>query len=217
MRQAALPFVHEPAYDPDGFVPDASNQAARAWLGADWPAGRLALWGGAGSGKTHLLHVWAATCPAIILSGPGLPPLPELPETGGIALDDADRAPERSLLHFLNSAAEAGRRVLLAARMAPSRWPTCLPDLASRLRAVPAVELTPPGDAMLRTLFASLLAERQLAIAEPVQRWLLLRLPRDPAALRDAASRLDVAALETGRSINHAVAAQIAAEIAAAS
>lgn len=214
MRQAALPFVHEPAYDPGAFVNDASNEEARAWLGAEWPSGRLALWGAAGSGKTHLLNVWAASCSATILFGPQL--AIGLPGSGAIALDDADRSDERALFHLLNSAAEAGSRVLLAARHAPSRWPTRLPDLASRLRALPAVELAPPGDDMLRTLFASLLAQRQLAVAEPLQRWLMLRLPRDPAALREAAARLDAATLETGRSVTQAVVAQIAIEIAEA-
>ena len=212
--QLALPFVHQPAYDPVEFVPDASNAAALTWLAAEWPAGRLAVWGGAGCGKTHLLHVWAASCCAIMVRGPDLAAPPGLPAGFGIALDDADGAPERALLHLLNSAAEDGRRVLLAARTPPSRWPTRLPDLASRLRAVPAVELMPPGDAMLRTLFANLLAQRQLSVAEPLQRWLLLRLPRDPSALREAAARLDAAALAAGRSVNHTMATQVLTAIA---
>ncbi len=208
-RQLALPFTHDPAYHPDDFVGDPSNEQALAWLEADWPAGRLALWGGAGCGKTHLLHRWAAWCGGVILPGPGLTMLPTLPPGGGIAVDDADRAPERALLHLLNDAAEAGRPVLLAARVAPSRWGTALADLASRLRAVPAVEVGPPGDAMLETLFARLLAERQLAVPESVQRWLLVRLPREPAALREVAARLDGAAMAAGRRVGLGLAAEV--------
>ena len=117
------------------------------------------------------------------------------------------------LLHLLNGAAEAGCQVLLAARAAPSRWPTRLPDLASRLRAVTAVDIAPPGDAMLRTLFASLLAGRQLAVPDQVQHWLLLRLPREPGALREVAARLDRTALAAGRRVTHAIAAQVLAEL----
>ena len=207
-RQLPLPFPHHAAYDPAGFLSDESNAAALAWLDAPWPAQRLAVWGCAGCGKTHLLHVWAARSGAALLSGEALDGLVALPTSGGVAVDDADAAPERPLLHLLNAAAEAGLPVLLAAREAPARWPTRLPDLASRLRAVAAVELAAPGDAMLRTLFASLLAARQIAVPAAVQDWLLLRLPRHPRALRDAAARLDVLALATGRRVTQATAAE---------
>ncbi len=207
--QLGLPFVHEAAFDPADFMPDDSNAEALGWLETAWPMGRLALWGDAGCGKTHLLHVWAARTGAVLLDGRGLTGLAPLPASGGLAVDQADAAAEQPLLHLLNAAAELGLPVLLAARTAPARWPTKLPDLASRLRAMPAVELGRPGDAMLRALFATLLAARQLSVPEAVQDWLLLRLPRNPAALRDAARRLDEAALAAGRRVTHAIAGRI--------
>ena len=105
----------------------------------------------------------ARTCaPAPALSG-----LPELP-AAGIAIDDADAvADEDALLHLLNAAGEAGLPVLLAARTPPARWAAHLPDLASRLRAMTAVEIGPPEDTLLRTLLARLLADRQLRVPEP--------------------------------------------------
>ena len=209
--QLPLPFEHAAGYDADGFLPGASNAAALAWLDAAWPGNRLAVWGGAGSGKTHLLHRWAVRAGATLAAGEWLRGLVRLPSSGGLAVDNADRAPEQPLLHLLNAAAEAGLPILLAARSAPAHWPTRLPDLASRLRATTAVELGLPDDAMLRALFASQLAGRQLAVAEPVQEWLLRRLPRDPAALRDAAARLDHAALAAGRRVTHAIAAAVLA------
>ncbi len=208
-RQLALPFVHEPTYDPAAFLPGASNAAVLAWLDAPWPGERLALWGEPGCGKTHLLHVWAARSGAALLSGPALTGLVALPPSGGLAVDRADAAPEQPLLHLMNAAAEAGLPVLLAARNPPARWQTRLPDLASRLRAVTSVEVAMPDDAMLRVLFASLLAARQLTVPEPVQDWLRLRLPREPASLRQAAALLDQAALAAGRRVTQAMAAQV--------
>ena len=208
-RQLALPFAHEPAYVPDEFLRDASNEAAMAWLEAAWPTLRLAIWGGPGCGKTHLLHVWAEGCGGTILPGAALTELPNLPDGDGIAVDDADAAPERALLHLLNSAAEDNCCVLLAARSAPARWMTRLPDLASRLRATPAVEISPPGDALLSELFGSLLAERQLFVPYAVQNWMLVRLPREPAVLREAAARLDDAAMAAGRRVTQALAADV--------
>lgn len=208
-RQLALPFTHVHTYDPADFLPDAANAEARAWLDAPWPGLRLALWGGAGAGKSHLLHLWAARHGATLLPGAALRGLPILPARGGVAVDDADHAPEEPLLHLLNAAAEAGLPVLLAAREPPARWNTALPDLASRLRATAATALLPPGDAMLRTLFARLLAARQLAVPEPVQDWLLLRLPREPGTLREAAARLDRASLAAGGAVTRALAADV--------
>ncbi len=217
-RQLPLPFTHTAAYDPADFLAGPSNAAALAWLDAPWPSRRLAIWGDAGCGKTHLLHVWAAGSGAALLPGQALD-IADAVRTmrtagAGLAVDDADGAPERPLLHLLNAAAEAGRPVLLAARSPPSRWATRLPDLASRLRATATVELAPPGDDMLRALFANLLAARQLAVPETLQRWMLLRLPRHPAALREAARQLDSAALAAGR-VTQAVAAAVVEACAA--
>jgi chromosomal replication initiation ATPase DnaA len=106
--------------------------------------------------------------------------------------------------------------VLLAARTPPARWDAALPDLASRLRAVTAAEIRPPEESLLRALLARLLAERQLAVAEAVQDWLLLRLPRTPAAVREAAARLDHGALVTGGRVTRDIAAAVARAMAEA-
>jgi len=211
-RQLALPFVHAPRLTEAEFLPSPGTEAALAWLAAvQWPGQRLALWGAPGSGKTHLLHIWATRAGAGLVSGaavrfgaaPGNVCAP-----GPLAVDDADLAPETGLLHLLNAAQEACHPVLLAARTPPARWPTALPDLASRLRAIIAVPLGAADDAFLRTLLARLLSDRQLQVAASVQDWLLAVLPRDPAALREAAARLDRAGLAAGRGITRALAAR---------
>jgi chromosomal replication initiation ATPase DnaA len=209
-RQLALPFTYAPQFGAADFLAGPSNEEALAWLvrTAGWPQGRLALWGPEGSGKTHLLHVWAARDGAQVLAGPSLQ---FTPPQGMLAIDDADGAPELALLHTLNAAAEAGFPVLLSGREPPARWRTALPDLASRLRAVTAVEIRKPDDDLLRALLARLLAQRQLAVPEPVQDWLRLRLPRTAAAMREAAARLDRAALAHGGKVNRPLAAEVLA------
>ena len=190
--QLRLPFVRTPHFTDAGFLRAVSNQSALAWLARrdDWPDGRLVLWGPASCGKTHLLQVWAAQNGATLA-------LPTGPPTRPVAIDDADRASERGLFHLLNAAAEAGLPVLLTARRPPARWDVALPDLASRLRAATAVEICPAEDSLLRNLLASQLAERQLRVDDAVQDWLVARLERTPAAIRDAVDRLDAASLAT--------------------
>ena len=213
-RQLPLPFAHTPHLTAADFLPAPSNAAALAWLDTPerWPQRRLALWGAEGCGKTHLLHVWAARSGAVLLAGPTLPRLPPVPGRP-LAIDDADAAAERPLLHLLNAAAEGGQAVLLAGRAPPARWPVVLPDLASRLRATAAAGIGAAEDSLLRALLARLLAERQVAVAAPVQDWLLTRLPRTPAAVRESAARLDRAALASGRAVTRPVAATVLADL----
>jgi chromosomal replication initiation ATPase DnaA len=217
--QLPLPFASSRRFAAIDFREAASNAAALAWLDrtADWPGRRLLLWGDAGCGKTHLLHIWTMRTGAELSAGPALRGLPGLPAARGIAIDDADSVmDETALLHLLNAAGEAGLPVLLAARSPPARWTIRVPDLASRLRAITAVEIGPPEDALLRALLARLLADRQLRLPEPVRTWLLLRLPRTAAALIDAVARLDAAALAARRDITVSLARDVLGDLLAA-
>jgi chromosomal replication initiation ATPase DnaA len=215
--QLALPIFREPRFTEVDFRLASSNAEAWAWLRRTehWPNHRLALWGEAGRGKTHLLHIWARRTGAKICHGPELSGFPG-PPTAGVALDQADGiVDETALLHLLNAAAEAGVAVLLAARQPPARWPVHLPDLTSRLRAITAVEIAPPEDDLLRFLLARLLADRQLRLPEAVQDWLVRRLPRSAAAVGEAVMRLDAAALDRHRNITARFAAEVLPDIVA--
>jgi chromosomal replication initiation ATPase DnaA len=210
MKQLALPFLNENDFAPEDFCPAPSNAAAREWLARPeaWTNGRLALWGEAGSGKTHLLHIWAKANQARIVEGATLQGL--LRPSGPVAVDDADLAPEpRALLHLLNAAAEEGFPVLMASRLPPARMAYKLADLTSRLRAAQAVEIRPPEDELLEMLLARLCADRQLTLSIPVRNFLLLHLPRTPAFYREAVARLDHAAFDRGARVTRNVAAEI--------
>jgi chromosomal replication initiation ATPase DnaA len=223
LRQLALPFAHRPRFERADFLEADSNTHALAWLGARgdavWPQRRLALWGEAGSGKTHLLHVWAAEHDALLLPGTALRDRDLLRASGrwrAIAVDDADAASdEPALLHLLNAAHEVGLPVLLTARVPPARWGVALPDLGSRLRATHSVAIGRPDAVLLRILLMRLLVERQLAVMPSVIDWLMPRLPRTAGAMREAARRLDETALASGRGVTRALAATVLAEMLA--
>lgn len=196
-RQLPLPIPARQAYDEASFLAGACNEAARTWLGRTelWPDRRLALWGAADCGKTHLLRIWADRTEADVIDGPALTGFPTLASSAGVAVDDAERADEDALLHLLNTARDLGRPVLLAARLPPARWTVALRDLASRLRAITTVEVGTPDDELLRRLLLHWLAERQLVADETLHGRLLLRLPRSPEMLRKAVARVDAEAL----------------------
>jgi chromosomal replication initiation ATPase DnaA len=228
--QLPLPFQHRPSFDARDFMAAESNQEALAWLGiggADsgrldtaWPDRRLALLGPAGCGKSHLLHIWAERTGAALLTGQTLgghtlAELEDFPESGALALDDADTIRDDTLLfHLLNTARDRGLRLLLSGRTAPSRWPVRLPDLSSRLRAITAVEIGPPDDDLLAALLRRLIADRQLIVTQAAQDWMLLRLPRSAASLREAVARLDRESLAFAAPITRTLAARALKEIA---
>jgi len=212
--QLVLSIFREPRFASAEFCAASSNAEARAWLRrtAAWPDGRLALWGEAGCGKSHLLHLWAERTGAALYLGAQLTGVPGLPASS-VAVDDADVAADQALLHLLNTALEAGQPVLLAARLPPARWPVRLPDLASRLRAIAAVEIGRPEDTLIHALLVRLLADRQLRPPPAVLEWLVRRLPRSAAAVRQAVERLDTMSLDAHRSITVPFAAQALADL----
>jgi chromosomal replication initiation ATPase DnaA len=214
-RQFILPFSHPPQFAEADFVASPGNLDARAWLDRpeSWPQSRLILSGPEGSGKTHLLHIWAARHGAEIRSGAGVRGLPASPQTA-LAIDDADETPdEAALFHLINLAAEAGVMLLLTSRASPAQWAVRLPDLASRLRASAHVAIGAPDDELLRNLLLRLASDRQLVIPPAVADFLLLHLPRTQAALREAVARLDRAAMAQGGRPSRAIAAGIIADM----
>jgi len=200
-RQLPLMIPGRPTYDEASFLADASNEAARTWLDRTeiWPDRRLALWGESGRGKTHLLRIWAVRHGAEVLEGRALAGFPGIASPAGAAVDDADQADEAALLHLLNTARDLARPVLLAARMPPARWDVALRDLASRLRAITAVEVEGPADDLLRRLLLRWLTERGLVADASLHDRLLLRLPRSPEQVLRAVERLDHAATASRR------------------
>lgn len=208
-QQGLLPFPASPnPAEAADFIPDESNRQALTWLEAGWPTTGLVLWGPQGCGKTHLLRMWARRTGARFFGAGQLRDLDDLPGSGGLVLDDADRFGDEVLLfHVFNTARDRGLPLLMAARLPPSRWPVALPDLSSRLRTCTAVEIGVPTDALLRMLLDRFLSDRQVRVAAPVREWLLRHLPREAGAVERAVDQLNAASLREGKPITRAFAA----------
>jgi chromosomal replication initiation ATPase DnaA len=214
-RQLALALAHAESFAREDFLAGPSNEAALALIGRwpDWPDRTVALVGPEGSGKSHLAAMWAAEAGARLLSARALERanLPDALATGALVIEDADERciDPRQLFHLLNLAREEQAYVLITARTAPAGWTVAIPDLASRLRALPVIMLAPPDDVLLRAILIKLFADRQLAVDESLVGYLASRIERSFAAARAAVTRLDREALRQQRPVTRALAVEL--------
>ena len=214
-RQLVLALDHAVSFAREDFLAGPSNAAALTLIDRwpDWPARVMALVGPQGSGKSHLAAIWAEATGARVLAGKLLSEtdLPAAFATGALVVEDLEPAglDERALFHLLNLAREQEAYVLLTARAAPAGFAVSIRDLASRLRAVPAVALAPPDDVLLRLLIVKLAADRQLAVDEALVNYLVNRIERSFVAAHAAVVRLDEEAMRQNRPVTRALAAEL--------
>ena len=213
-RQLALALPHAESFARDDFLVGSSNDAALATIERwpDWADRALALTGPEGAGKSHLAAIWAEKAGARRVSARvlGETDLIGSLATGALVLEDTSAdLDQRALFHLLNLAREEDGYLLLTAQTAPATWGVALPDLASRLRAVPVVTVSAPDDALLRAVMVKLFADRQLAVDENLIAYLATRIERSFAAARATVEQLDREALRQKRSVTRALAAEL--------
>jgi chromosomal replication initiation ATPase DnaA len=202
MRQRAFDLPVETGFGSADFLVSDSNRAAFEWIARwpHWPAPALVLHGPSGSGRTHLAHLWCGRTGATLIAGAAIGGMAPS-DAAALAIDDAERAPDEPLLHLYNSAVERGASLLLTMPAPPAALPVALPDLASRLRALPVVGIAPPDDALLGAVLVKHFADRQVRVRPEVVAYLVARIERSFAAAAAVAARLDEAALSAGRPI----------------
>ena len=105
--------------------------------------------------------------------------------------------------------AEASGGLLLTSRTSPRAWPAKLPDLRSRLNALPIAEIGEPDDVVLEGLLRKFFRERNIKPAEDVFPYLMRRIERSVRVAREIVTRLDEAADAEDREITRALARQI--------
>jgi len=214
-RQLALALDHAESMAREDFLAGPSNAGALALIERwpDWPSRTLLLRGPEGSGKSHLAAIWAREAGARTLSLRALDgaDVPIALATGALVLENLGERmfDEAALFHLLNLAKEERAYVLITARTAPASWRIELPDLASRLRALPIVALEAPDDALLRAVIVKLFADRQLAVDESLVGYLATHIERSFAAARAAVAALDREALRRKRPVTRALAGEL--------
>jgi chromosomal replication initiation ATPase DnaA len=212
--QFALEFPFEPSFAREEFLSAPSNAQALAMIERwpSWPDRLLLLVGPASSGKSHLAAIWARRANALAAPPEALPPLEALarlkPEA--ILVDGVDDArDETALFHLLNYANENNIHVLLTGRSRPHEDRVRLPDLLSRMRHAPLIEIGVPDEELIHAVLEKLFRDRQLVVEPGLADYLTLRLERSLDAARDFVRDLDREALMRGRRVTRVLAGEL--------
>ena len=196
------------------FVPGRNAEAAHYLQGGFVAGQSVYLWGGAGTGKTHLLQ-------AVCRDGAGrgessvylplrqraelAPALLEgLEALSLVCIDDidaiaGDAAWEAALFHLFNRVRAGGGRIAITGAASPRALGLGLPDLATRLAWGLVFQLHPLLDEEKARALQARARARGMDMPEAVARYLLQRHARDMAALFALLERLDRASLAAQR------------------
>ncbi len=167
------------------------------------------LWGGRGSGRTHLLQ---ALCREGAAKGESVFYLPlaavtdrltpdvldGMTHTRWLCLDDlegiaGDRLWEEALFGLYNALREARCQLVVTARTPPAELPLALADLRSRLAWGLTYRLQPPDEAAKRRILKERAQARGLHLGDEVIAYLMHRWQRDIGSLLALLDDLDQA------------------------
>jgi chromosomal replication initiation ATPase DnaA len=217
-EQLVLDLPHRVALGRNDFLVTPSNAAAVALIDQwpKWPTYGAIIEGPEGCGKSHLVEVWrqrsgAKMTKAIQIDVDGIP---NLLEAGAAAIEDINLigVDERGLFHALNLANQESKFLLLTSRIAPAQLRFKIADLASRINALPTVQILPPDDALLRGVLVKLFADRQISVDEGLINYVLLRMPRSMGAARNLVSEIDKLALTERAEVTKPLVARVIAK-----
>jgi DnaA family protein len=212
MSQLALPLklADHAVFESFHAAGNESTVAALERLAATG-AGGAWIWGGSGTGKTHLLQAvcagagdtamylpladLAAADPALVdgLEGRALICIDDIDRVAG------DRGWEQALFRLYNALTERGRGLLVASTASPRESGFALADLDSRLKQLPVFRLRTLDDADRADALRLRARHRGLELPRETASYLLKRSRRDMKSLYALLDTLDSAALSQQR------------------
>jgi chromosomal replication initiation ATPase DnaA len=214
-RQLVLDLRHRPALGAEDYLVTPATEAAITMVDRwpNWTHWAAMIVGPRHSGKTHLANVWRLKSGAQTVDAAKLEErhVEHLKSFGALAIENLERgiADEKLLFHLLNVARENKKTILLTSEKVPADLVIKLPDLRSRLRALPVVTLGAPDDQLLTMVLIKLFADRQLTVDPTVVSYLATHMDRSLAHASDVVAELDRRALAEKRRVTRSLASAV--------
>lgn len=210
MKQLLIPLNTTSLYTRTAWALGDCNKDAMKWVDT-WPNWQnvrfVCVFGEAGSGKTHLAHIFQNKTKAFYWDGKLLElqsPYEMISGAKVIVLDNADHLSKDHsewLFHLYNCVRENDIFLMMTAKKSPTQWETDLPDLKSRLSTIVSAQLGQPDDALLTAIFQKQLHERGMRISLEAIDYLLKRTERSFGSVNSWINRLDRYAAVNHRTI----------------
>jgi chromosomal replication initiation ATPase DnaA len=213
VNQIPLSFESTVSFAESDFtVTDSNRETVDFVLNPDqWGTYGCILCGAKGSGKTHLATIWKQRFNARDLAPDTLEESLSLQVWAPyVVLDEAVRAltNEQALFHLLNRVKEESGKCLLVFEESIKEQAR-LPDLRSRLLALPSKVLPQAEDELLHAVLLKQLADRQIRVDPTVVTYLVSHCERSLANVRKVVAALDQSSLIHKRPITIAMAKQV--------
>ncbi len=223
MKQLALELASPPEPTLDNFVVGENAEvlaAVRALARGGAGERFVYLWGGSGSGRTHLLRAvlreWRdAGLSASLYTRDALTAAASNSATDAIAVDDVQLLPPQAqieLFNIYNALKESSGLLLVAGDVPPARL-TLRPDLLTRLAWGLVYELRALSEDDRRAALCDYAIARGFELPPEVTDYLLARAPRDLSSLRALVDTLDRRSLEQKRPITVPLARELLAAL----
>ena len=161
-------------------------------------------------GQTHLAAVWGENSNAACVRPDTLndSSIRDIASAARhVILEDADNLignveGEKGLFHLYNLFKEEKRSILLTLREPPVRRAFAIPDLASRLRAAPAVAIREPDDVLLGAILVKLFNDRQIRVGQDAVNYIVSHMERSFEEARRIVGEADTRAMTEKRAVS---------------
>ena len=209
-KQIPLPFAKFDRFNFDLFLPGPNNQIVNhlIQIAEARTANNLYLWGGQGTGKSHLLQALCALASSqnktvIYMQEKSLisPELLTGMETMDIVcLDDVDQVAlnrewEVAIFNLYNGMQENGHTLVVSARNSPKGLTIKLQDLKSRLASGVTYHVTSLDEKDRLHVLQQRAKNRGIELSDDVIAYLSKRISRDMSSLFDWLDKMDNASL----------------------
>ena len=219
-QQLAIGFSNVAQLDRASLIVHRGNAAAVQMIESwpNWTAPALIISAPPFSGKSHLATIWASMAKANFVSNDFRQDQITAISRNNSIIENANQISDcNAFLHLINHCAEIGTYLLLTAPQPPINWAITLPDLASRLQAMPLVAITEADDATLTRLILKLFAARQIPFSARQANWVVANMERTNAAIFNFVEQVDQLSLALGTQPNAKLIRQIVGLINGAS